>query len=155
VQTWRGARLTKNLSRELTAGLKDLSRREGVTLFMTLLAAFDIIVARHTGSEDIVIGTTIAGRNRPEIENLIGFFINALPLRVDLTGNPSFTELLKGVREVCLDAYTHQDLPFERIVEAINPQRELSRNPLFQILFNLADIWDRVLPLRGCEVTLQ
>lgn len=155
VQTWRGARLTKNLSRELTTGLKVLSRREGVTLFMTLLAAFDIIVARHTGSEVIVVGSTIAGRGRPEIENLIGFFINALPLRVDLAGNPTFTALLKRVREVCLDAYTHQELPFERIVEAINPQRDLSRNPLFQILFNLADSSDRVLRLRGCEVTRQ
>jgi amino acid adenylation domain-containing protein len=153
LQTWRGGRLTKTLSRELTAGLKDLSRREGVTLFMTLLAAFDIMVSGYTGSEDIVVGSTIAGRTRPEIENLIGFFINALPLRVDVAGNPSFTELLKRVREVCLDAYTHQDLPFEKIVEAVNPQRNLNRNPLFQVLFNVADVSDRVLLLHGCEVS--
>ena len=122
---------------------------------MTLLAAFDIVLSRHTGSEDVVIGSTIAGRSRPEIENLIGFFINALPLRMDLSGNPSFAELLKRVREVCLDAYTHQDVPFEKIVEAINPQRELNRNPLFQIMFNVADVSERVLPLSGCEVTRQ
>jgi len=154
-QPSRGARLSKTLSTELTAGLKDLSRREGVTLFMTLLAAFDIIVLRHTGSEDVVVGSTIAGRSRHEIENLIGFFINVLPLRVDLTGNPNFTELLKRVREVCLDAYTHQDLPFEKIVEVVNPQRDLNRNPLFQVLFNMADVSERMLSLRGCEVSRQ
>ena len=155
MQTWRGERVTKRLPRELTTGLKGLSRREGVTLFMTLLAAFDIIVSRYTGSEDVVIGSTVAGRNQPETENMIGFFINALPLRVDLSGNPSFMELLKRVREVCLDAYTHQDLPFEKIVEAVNPQRNLNRNPLFQVVFNVADVSARVLALRGCAVSRQ
>ena len=151
VQSYRGARLTKTLSEELSKGLKDLSRREGVTLFMTLLATLDILLSRHTGQEDIIVGSTIAGRNRPETDGLIGFFINALALRTDLSGNPTFPELLKRVREVCLDAYTNQDLPFERVVEEINPQRDLSRNPLFQVMFNMADTTERVLKLAGCQ----
>jgi len=151
-QTFRGARLSKTLSVELTKELKDLSRREGVTRFMILLAALNILLARHSGQDDIVVGSTIAGRNRPELDGVIGFFINALALRTDLSGNPSFTDLLKRVREVCLDAYTHQDLPFEKVVEELNPQRDFSRNPLFQVLFNLADISERVLTLPGCEI---
>jgi amino acid adenylation domain-containing protein len=151
VQSYRGARLTKTLSEELTKGLKDLSRREGVTLFMALLATLDILLCRHTGQEDIIVGSTIAGRNRPETDGLIGFFINALALRTDLSGNPTFPELLKQIREVCLDAYTHQDLPFERVVEEINPQRDLGRNPLFQVMFNMADTSERVLKLAGCQ----
>ena len=153
VQTYHGARLTRALSEELTKSLKDLSRREGVTLFMTLLATFDILLSRHTGQDDIIVGSTIAGRNRPETDGLIGFFINALALRTDISGNPTFLELLKRVREVCLDAYTHQDLPFERVVEEINPQRDLSRNPLFQVMFNMADTSERTLTLPGCTVT--
>jgi amino acid adenylation domain-containing protein len=152
LQTARGGRKTLPLSSQLTNSLKKLSRREGVTLFMTLLAAFKILLFRYSGQEDVVVGSTIAGRSRPEIEGLIGFFINALPLRTDLSGKPSFLELLKRVREVCLGAYTHQDLPFEKIVEAINPNRDLSRNPLFQIMFNMADVSERVLQLAGCEV---
>jgi amino acid adenylation domain-containing protein len=151
VQTYRGARLAKALSEEVTRALKELSRREGVTLFMTLLASLNILLSRHTGQEDIIVGSTIAGRNRPEVEGLIGFFINALALRVDLSSNPTFRELLKRVREVCLDAYTHQDLPFEKVVEEINPQRDLSRNPLFQVMFNMADTSERVLKLAGCQ----
>src|SRR5262249_46796800 len=151
MQTYHGARLTRTLSKELTKGLKDLSRREGVTLFMTLLATLDILLSRHTGQDDIIVGSTIAGRNRPATDGLIGFSINALALRTDLSGNPTFLELLKRVREVCLDAYTHQDMPFERVVEEINPQRDLSRNPLFQVMFNMADTSERVLKLAGCQ----
>ena len=153
VQTYRGARLARTLSEEVTKALKELSRREGVTLFMTLLATLDILLSRYTGQDDVIVGSTIAGRNRPETEGLIGFFINALALRTDLSGNPSFLELLKRVREVCLDAYTHQDLPFERVVEEINPQRDLSRNPLFQVMFNMADVSERGLALKVCKVT--
>ena len=141
-----------SLSKELTDSLKQLSRREGITVFMTLLAAFQLLLSRYSGQDDVVIGSTIAGRSRAETEGLIGFFINALPLRTDLWGDPSFLELLKRVHEVCLGAYTHQDAPFERIVEAINPNRDLSRNPLFQIMFNMADVTERVLQLAGCEV---
>src|SRR5262249_3923384 len=151
VQSYRGARLTKALSEELTKGLKDLSRHEGVTLFMTLLATLDILLSRHTAQEDIIVGATIAGRNRPETDRLIGFFINALSLRIELFCNPTFSELLKRAREVCLDAYTNQDLPFERVVEEINPQRNLSRNPLFQVMFNMAETSERVLKLAGCQ----
>jgi len=151
VQTYRGARLARTLSEEVTKALKELSRREGVTLFMTLLATLDILLSRHTGQDDIIVGSTIAGRNRPETEGLIGFFINALALRTDLSGNPTFLELLKRMREVCLDAYTHQDLPFEKVVEEINPERDLSRNPLFQVLFNMVDTSERILELAGCQ----
>jgi len=152
VPTSRGIRKTRPLSRELSHALKELSRREGVTLFMTLLAALNVIISRHTGQDDVVVGSTIAGRNRPETEGLIGFFINALPLRTNLSDHLTFSEILKTVREVCLGAYTHQDVPFEKIVEAINPQRDLTRNPLFQVMFNMADVSERVLRLRGCEV---
>jgi amino acid adenylation domain-containing protein len=151
VRTYRGARRAKRLSKELTAALKELSRREGVTLFMTLLATLKILLARLSGQDDIVVGSTVAGRTRPELDGVIGFFINALALRTDLSGNPRFIDLIKRVREVCLDAYTHQDLPFDRLVEELNPQRDISRNPIFQILFNMADIAERELRLAGCE----
>jgi amino acid adenylation domain-containing protein len=118
---------------------------------MTLLTAFDVLLSRHTGQEDIVVGSTIAGRGRAELDGLIGFFINAVALRADLSGNPTFLDLLKRVREVCLDAYTHQDVPFERVVEEINPQRDLGHNPIFQVMFNMADISERILSLYGCE----
>jgi amino acid adenylation domain-containing protein len=117
-----------------------------------LLASLNILLSRHAGENDIIVGSTIAGRNRPETDGLIGFFINALALRTDLSGNPTFLELLKRVREICLDAYTHQDLPFERVVEEMNPQRDLSRNPLFQVMFNMADTSERALVLSGCMV---
>ena len=152
LQTSRGIRKTLALSRQLSDSLKELSRREGVTVFMTLLAGFDILVSRHSGQKDIVIGATIAGRARPEIEGLIGFFINALPLRTNLSDDPTFLELLKRIRETCLAAYTNQDAPFERIVEAVNPRRDFSRNPLFQIMLNMTDVSERVLQLAGCEV---
>ena len=150
-QTYRGARGIKRLSKELTDALKQLSRQQGATLFMTLLAALKILLSRLAGQDDVVVGSTVAGRNRPELDGLIGFFINAVALRTDLSGNPTFVELLARVRETCLDAYTHQDLPFERVVEAINPGRDLSRNPIFQVLFNMADVAERELVLTGCE----
>ncbi len=152
LQTSRGVRKCLSVSKELTDSLKQLSRREGVTVFMTLLAAFQFLLSRYSGQDDVIVGATTAGRSRTETERVIGFFINALPLRTDLSGDPTFLELLKRVREVCLGAYTHQDAPFEGIVEAINPRRDLSRNPLFQIMFNMADVTERVLELAGCEV---
>ncbi len=150
-QSYRGARLSRRLSVELTGALKSFSRREGATPFMTLLAAFNVLLARLSGRCDIVIGSTIAGRSRPEAQGLIGFFINALALRSDLSGEPSFKALLQQVREVCLDAYTHQELPFERIVEALNPARDLSRNPLFQVMFNMNETGPRALTLKDCQ----
>jgi amino acid adenylation domain-containing protein len=135
--SYRGAFQELTLPRTLTSALKSLSHREGVTLFMTLLAAFAVILHRYSGQDDIVIGLPSASRDRKEIEGLIGFFINSLVLRVDLSGDPSFRELLARVREVALDAYAHQELPFEKLVEQLQPERDLSRNPLFQVSFQL------------------
>jgi Condensation domain/AMP-binding enzyme/AMP-binding enzyme C-terminal domain/Phosphopantetheine attachment site len=135
VNTFRGARRVLTLSPTLTQALKALSRRHGVTLFMTLLAAFQTLLHRYTGQDDIAVGSLIANRNRAEIEGLIGFFVNTLVLRTDLSGDTSFQELLERVREVALGAYSHQDLPFEKLVEELQPQRHLSHNPLFQVLF--------------------
>jgi len=125
------------LSQELSKQLKTLSQREGATLFMTLLAAFQVLLSRYTGQEDIVVGTPIANRNRDELEGLIGFLVNTLVLRTDLSGNPSFRELQTRVRKTALDAYAHQDLPFEKLVEELQPERSLSQNPLFQVMFVL------------------
>ena len=117
VQSFRGVRQSFELSKELTQRLKALSRKEGVTLFMTLLAAFQALLYRYTGQEDIVVGSPIANRNRTEIEELIGFFVNTLVLRTNFAGDPTFKELLARVREMALGAYAHQDLPFEKLVE--------------------------------------
>jgi len=137
VQSFRGEVRTFQLGAELTRRLRELSQRRGATLFMTLLAAFKVLLYRYTGEEDLVVGTPIAGRNRAEIEGLIGFFINSLALRTKLSGNPSFVELLQRVREVTLGAYEHQDLPFEKLVEELQPERSLSHAPLFQVVFSL------------------
>src|SRR5262249_51108669 len=130
VLTYRGAKQSVKISKDIAEGLKALSRRHEVTLFMTLLAAFKTLLYRFTGQEDILVGSTIANRNRAEIEGLIGFFVNTLVLRTDLSGNPSFQQLLATVREVTLGAYAHQDLPFEKLVEELHPQRHISINPL-------------------------
>ena len=140
VQSFRGARQEIQLSKSLSNALKALSQQERTTLFITLLAAFKTLLHRYTGETDIVVGSTIAGRNRPEVEKLIGFFINLLVLRSNLSGQPSFRDLLKRVREVCWEAYEHQDLPFEKLVEELKPRRDLSRNPFFQVLFNMANL---------------
>jgi non-ribosomal peptide synthetase component F len=123
VQTFRGARTSFCVSADLTQALKVLSQNEDVTLFMTLLAAFKTLLYRYTNTEDIAIGSPVANRNRAEIEGLIGCFVNTLVLRTDLSGNPSFRELLRRVRQVALGAYAHQDLPFEQLVEVPKPQR--------------------------------
>ncbi|MCP4663182.1 MAG: amino acid adenylation domain-containing protein [bacterium] len=136
-QSFRGARLRLEFDDALSRRLKGLAREQGVTLFMLLQAGFAALLSRYTGSRDIVVGTPIANRNREEIEGLIGFFVNTLVLRLDLAGNPRFRELMHQVREVILEAHDHQDLPFEKLVEALNPERDLSRHPLFQVLFTL------------------
>lgn len=123
-----------SFSPEVVAALKSLSRQEGATLFMTLLAAFQTLLSRYSGQDDIVIGSPVANRNRAETENLIGFFVNTLVLRTDLSGNPTFLDLLRRVRETTLEAYAHQDLPFEKLVQEIQVKRDLSRTPLFQAL---------------------
>ena len=129
----RGATLPVTVSAELGARLKSLSRGEGMTSFMTILAAFAALLSRYSGQRDLVIGVPVAGRNRVEIEKLIGFFINTLPLRIDLEGDPSFRTLLRRVRQTMLGAYAHQDIPFEKMVEALQPARDRSRSPLFQV----------------------
>jgi amino acid adenylation domain-containing protein len=137
IVTSRGATYTFALSKELQTALVRLSRQEGVTMFMTLLAAFQTLLARYSNQTDISVGTTIASRTRGEVENLIGFFVNTLVLHTDLSGDPSFTELLARARETALGAYAHQDLPFEMLVEALQPERDLSHTPLFQVMFTL------------------
>jgi amino acid adenylation domain-containing protein/non-ribosomal peptide synthase protein (TIGR01720 family) len=137
VQTFRGERRFFELSPELTRGLKDLSRREGATLFMTLLAAFDVLLHRYSGQSDLVVGTPILNRTRQETEGLIGFFLNTLAIRAEITPELTFQELLGRVREACLGAYGHQDMPFERLVTELSPERDLSRSPLFQVMFTL------------------
>ncbi|BAY78058.1 McnC protein [Nostoc linckia NIES-25] len=137
VQTYQGARQPLQLSKSLSEALLALAQQEGVTLFITLLAAFKVLLYRYTQQEDIAIGSPIANRNRSEIEGLIGFFVNSLVLRSDLSGNPSFRELLSRVKEVALGAYAHQDLPFEKLVEELHPERNLNQNPLFQVVFAL------------------
>lgn len=135
IQTFRGATQTLRLEPALTEALEALGQRHGATLFMTLLAAFEVLLYRYTGQEDLVVGTPIANRTRQETEGLIGFFVNTLALRADLSANPGFTQFLARVRATCLEAYAHQDLPFEKLVEELRPERDLSREPLFQVMF--------------------
>jgi amino acid adenylation domain-containing protein len=152
VPTFHGASESFVLPKFLTDALKVLSRQERVTLFMTLLAAFQTLLHRYTGQDDIAIGSPIAGRQHIEFENLIGFFVNTLVLRTDLSGDPTFKQLLGRVREMTLDAYTHQDLPFEKLVEELNPDRNLSATPLFQVLFVLQNAPSSTLKLRDVRV---
>ncbi|MEA2602728.1 MAG: hypothetical protein QOF89_3720 [Acidobacteriota bacterium] len=135
--SFRGAGQQRTLSQELTAELKALSRREGCTLFMTLLAALEILLFRWTGQGDVLVGTPIAGRNRGNTEGLIGFFINTLVLRTRVAPDLTLRQLLARVRDTALGAYAHQDLPFERLLEELQPERSLGRNPLFQVFFNM------------------
>ncbi len=131
VQTFRGNSKYFQLNRDLTHKLLTLSQQSGKTLFMTLLAAFVTLLSRYSGQEDIVVGSPIANRNRSEIESVVGFFLNTLVLRTQLQGDPTFLELLERVREITLGAYDHQDIPFEKLVEELQPQRSLSHAPLF------------------------
>ena len=152
-QTYHGTHQEFALSFELTSKLTKLSQEQGCTLFMTLLAAFDTLLYRYTGTEDILVGSPIANRDRSEIEGLIGFFVNTLVMRTDLAGNPSFSELLLRVREKAMEAYTHQDLPFEMLVEALEPERDLSHTPLFQVMFVLQNAPTSELELTGLTVS--
>jgi amino acid adenylation domain-containing protein len=140
VQTFKGAQAKLVLSQTLKKELKNLSRQQGVTLFMTLLTAFKILLYRYTGQTDILVGSPIANRNRAEIESLIGFFVNVLVLRTDFSGDLSFQDLLARVKSTALGAYVHQDLPFEKLVEELQPSRDLSYNPLFQAMFVLQNV---------------
>jgi len=133
-QTFRGGSVPFAVSRELADRIAAVSRRANVTPFMTLLAVFDVFLQRHTGQDDITVGSPIANRHRSETESIIGFFANTLVLRTDLSGNPTFTALLARVKETALGAYDNQDLPFERLVEELQPERDSSHNPLFQVM---------------------
>ena len=151
VQTYRGARQALQVPPAVTEGLKTLSRQAGVTLFMTLLAAWQTLLFRYTGQEDISVGTPIAGRTRAETEGLIGFFVNTLVLRTDLSGDPTFMDLLPRVREMAMGAYAYQDLPFEKLVEEVHPERNLSHSPLFQVMFAFQNVPRQTLDFPGLE----
>jgi amino acid adenylation domain-containing protein len=145
----RAATVFRALPPETAEKVRALARREGATLYMVLLAALDLLLARWSGQEDVVVGTPIANRTRRETEGLIGFFVNTLALRTDLSGNPSFQALLARVRETTLGAYQHQDIPFERLVEELRVERSLSHTPLFQVVFSLIEGTGGTQPLGG------
>ncbi|MEG4294214.1 amino acid adenylation domain-containing protein, partial [Microcoleus sp. C2C3] len=153
VQTFAGAYQQFALPTELTDRLVKLSQKQNCTLFMTLLAAYNTLLYRYTGAVDILVGSPIANRDRSEIEGLIGFFVNTLVMRSNLAGNPSFSELLSRVQEVALSAYAHQNLPFEILVEALQPERDLSHTPLFQVMFALQNASTSEVELAGLTVT--
>ena len=151
-QTFNGAMVSLVVPEEITRELKELSQRERVTLFMTLLAGFQSLLYRHSGQDDIVVGTPIANRRYRELEDLIGFFVNTVALRASSLATLTFTELLHRVREVTLGAYAHQDLPFEKLVEELQPERDLSRNPIFQVVFALQNAPSNALELPGLRL---
>ncbi len=140
VVTYRGDRCFLKLLASLSSAVESLAREQGSSLFMTLLAAFKLLLSRHSSQTDILVGTPIAGRHHDGLESQIGMFLNNLVLRTDLSGDPSFIELLQRVRETCLAAYDNQDIPFEKLLEQIRPNRDLSRNSLYQVLFNMINI---------------
>ena len=151
--SYNGSKRTFVLSEILSDRLRELSRQEGVTLFMTLLTAFKVLLNRYTGEEVISVGTPVANRNQAQIEGLIGFFVNTLVMRTELSGDPSFKSAMNRVRETSLGAYAHQDLPFEKLVEELNPQRYLNRTPLFQVMFALQNAPRETLELPGLQIS--
>lgn len=153
-QTFHGATYFFRFPALLTADLKRLGQKEDVTLFMVLHAAFTVLLHYYSGQDELIVGTDVASRNRIEIEGLIGFFVNQLVLRTNLAGNPGFREVLRRVREVIIGAFAHQDLPFNRLVEALNPRRDLSHTPLFQVKFVLQNAPMPRLELEGLHLSL-
>jgi amino acid adenylation domain-containing protein len=153
IRTHRGGTCNLTLPRDLAVRIEALSAREDATLFMTLLAGYQCLLGLEAGRTDVVVGTDVANRNRLETEGLIGFLVNSLVLRTDLSGNPTFREMLKRVREVCLDAYAHQDLPFDRLVEELQPERQAGISPLFQVSFNLQNAPAGQLELPGLRLS--
>jgi amino acid adenylation domain-containing protein len=155
VQSHRGEVRAFDVDPQLTARLRALARGADATLFMVLLAAFDLLIHRLSGRDDVVVGSPVAGRVRAETEGLIGFFVNTMALRTDLSGDPTFRELVRRVREGTLEAYAHQDLPFERVVEELHPERTLSHNPLFQVAFALQNVDMAPVDLPGLTLRLE
>jgi amino acid adenylation domain-containing protein len=151
--SYRGGQVGIGIGRESSEGLQSLSQQEGVTLFMALMAAFKVVLMRYSGEEDVGVGTVVANRTRNEVEGVIGFFVNTLVLRTDLGGNPTFKELIRREREVVLDAFAHQEAPFEKLVEEINPDRDLSRSPLFQVMMTLQNMGGEKLKIKGLKVS--
>jgi len=151
-KSYRGKRIRYMLSANLTESLKQQAKQNNATLFMFLFAAFNLLLSKYTRQQDIVVGSPIASRTRQEIEPLIGFFVNTLALRTDLSGNPTFRELLARVRETTLGAYDHQGLPFEKIVEELKPERSLSYSPLFQVAFALQSASTKTMQLEGIDI---
>ncbi|MEO7019898.1 MAG: condensation domain-containing protein, partial [Ktedonobacteraceae bacterium] len=167
VQSYHGAHHTLLLPHTILNQIHMLAQREGVTPFMILLAAFQVLLMRYSGQTDIVVGTPIANRSQIEMEGVMGYLLNTLALRCQLGGNPRFCDVLKQVREVALGAYAHQDVPFEKVVEALQPERTLSHSPLFQVMFvlqnaaeslHLTDLSITTLEAEGeiakCDLTL-
>ncbi|NER50689.1 MAG: AMP-binding protein [Symploca sp. SIO1A3] len=166
-ETFRGAEQIFSLSEKLTVKLNRLSQQQGVTLFITLLAAFKVLLYRYSGQERIVVGSPIANRNRRQIEGLIGFFVNSLVMYTDLHGEPSFLEVLNRVKQTAIEAYSHQDLPFEKLVDELQPERSLKHNPLFQVMFavqqtealvssfSLSNLEMSLEPVAGVEMTVR
>ncbi len=154
-QTFAGDTVQLRVPAELTAALRSLSREQGATLFMTLFAAFNVLLFRYSGQADLVVGTTVANRDRRELEGLIGLFVNTLALRTRLDGNPTFLAVLDQVRRTALEAYAHQDAPFEQVVSAVQPERDLGRNPLFQVMFDLVTAPGSRFELPGLRLSLE
>src|SRR5215470_5272126 len=150
---YAGDRQTFLIPQEVIDGLRRVSRDEGVTLFMTLLAAFQTLLHRYTGQNDIAVGSPIAGRTHPEVEGLIGFFVNTLVLRTEVSGHLTFRQFLARVREVAWGAYQHQELPFEKLVAELQPDRNLGRNPLFQVIFAFQNVPRQTMALPGLQVS--
>jgi amino acid adenylation domain-containing protein len=153
IQSFRGGRVNFALGAELSKELESLSRREGATLFMTLLTAWQALLSRYSGQTGICVGTPIAGRTRAEVEGLIGFFVNTLVIRADLSGDPPFTTALRRVKEACLGAYAHQDAPFEKLVEELGPERSLTQTPLFQVCFVFQNVSIPSLDLQDLKLS--
>ena len=153
VQTYLGATEYFTLTESLSESLKSLSKQEGATLFMTLLAAFNTLLYRYTGQEDIVVGTAVTNRNRTELQSLIGFFVNTLAIRTDLSGDPGFRPLMRQVKKTLAEAFANQDLPFERLVDELQLKRDISRSPLFQVMFTLETAEQNQIAVPGLELS--
>jgi amino acid adenylation domain-containing protein len=151
IRSYEGGRVAARLADDVAESLRALSRKENTTLFTTLLAAFQTLLFRYSGQDDVVVGSPVAGRTMFETENLIGAFVNTLVMRGDLSGNPSFRDALARVRQTSMDAFAHQDLPFERLVEELNPERRANRSPLFQVMFSFQNMPEPELAVNGTK----